>query len=225
MQEHEAKALLVTSSAAGEGRSTVAINLAEQLAQSGKRVLLVDMDLRGQKDAKLLGCSGGMSAEDVLNIKDQKEIRFVRKLKSRGFYFWGGKKPAEKPVRTLNSKPLRKILDTFRERVDYIILDTPPCGVYQDAAILADWADAILFVIRYDQVTTSDVSSALSLLDNRKASVLGYIFNDYPQTSGSYGYGYGRYGYGKYGYGSYGSKYTELPEEEVVEYDPTLNPV
>lgn len=225
LQEHEAKALLVTSSAAGEGRSTVAINLAEQLAQSGKRVLLVDMDLRGQKDAKLLGCSGGMSAEDVLNIKDQKEIRFVRKLKSRGFYFWGGKKPAEKPVRTLNSKPLRKILDTFRERVDYIILDTPPCGVYQDAAILADWADAILFVIRYDQVTTSDVSSALSLLDNRKASVLGYIFNDYPQTSGSYGYGYGRYGYGKYGYGSYGSKYTELPEEEVVEYDPTLNPV
>lgn len=86
LQEHEAKALLVTSSAAGEGRSTVAINLAEQLAQSGKRVLLVDMDLRGQKDAKLLGCSGGMSAEDVLNIKDQKEIRFVRKLKSRGFY-------------------------------------------------------------------------------------------------------------------------------------------
>ena len=80
-------------------------------------------------------------------------------------------------------------------------------------------------MIRYDQVTTSDVSSALSLLDNRKASVLGYIFNDYPQTSGSYGYGYGRYGYGKYGYGSYGSKYTELPEEEVVEYDPTLNPV
>lgn len=225
LQEHEAKTLLVTSSAAGEGRSTVAINLAEQLAQGGKRVLLVDMDLRGQKDARLLGCSGGMSAEEVLNMDNQQEVRFVRRLKNRGFCFWGGKKPAEKPIHTLNSKSLRSILDTFRERVDYIILDTPPCGMYQDAAILADWADAVLFVVGYDMVTAGDVSSALSLLDNRKAVVLGYLFNRYPQSGGGYGYGYGRYGYGKYGYGSYGSRYKELPEEEAVEYDPALNPV
>ena len=223
MQEQQAKTLLVTSSAPGEGRSTVAINLAEQLAQHGNRVLLVDMDLRSQQDARLLGCGNGMTAEEVLNNKDQADLRFVRKLKHRGIYFWGGKQPAVKPVRTLTSRPLRKILDGLRNQVDYIILDTPPCGLYQDAAILADWADAVLFVVRYDRVTASEVSAALSLLDNRKAAVLGYIFNNYPQTNGGYGYGYGRYGYGsKYGYGSYGSKYSELPEEEALEYDPAF---
>ena len=181
------------------------------------------MDLRSQQDARLLGCGNGMTAEEVLNNKDQADLRFVRKLKHRGIYFWGGKQPAVKPVRTLTSRPLRKILDGLRNQVDYIILDTPPCGLYQDAAILADWADAVLFVVRYDRVTASEVSAALSLLDNRKAAVLGYIFNNYPQTHGGYGYGYGRYGYGgKYGYGSYGSKYSELPEEEALEYDPAF---
>ena len=106
--------------------------------------------------------------------------------------------------------------------MDYIILDTPPCGLFQDAAIAANWADAALLVVRHDTVTKGNVAEALSMLDGRKATVVGYLLNDYPQSMSSYGYGYGRYGYGKYGYKAYGSKYGELAEEEVVEDDPTL---
>ena len=115
------------------------------------------------------------------------------------------------------------MLDALRDRVDYIILDTPPCGVFQDAAVLADWADAVLFVVRFDKVSRRNVQEALSMLEGRKATVVGYILNACPQTESGYGYGYGRYGYGKYGYGSYGAKYGEIPMEEAEE-DAALTP-
>ena len=225
MQELHAKTILVTSSVAGEGKSTVAINLAEQLAQNGSSVLLVDLDLRRQQDATLLNCSVGLSVAEVLQDKATQNTGFIRRLKRRGFYFWGGKKPVGNPTEVLSDRRLRKILDSLRKQVDYIILDTAPCGLFQDAAIVADWADAVLMVVRYDTVTKNNVAEALSMLDSRQADVIGYVLNAFPQSGSSYGYGYGRYGYGKYGYGTYGSKYGELPEEEVAEEDPTLTTV
>ena len=222
LKQHNARTILVTSSVADEGKSTVAINLAEQLAQGGERVLLVDMDLRAQQDAALLGCSGGLSVAEVLRDPAVQSAGFIRKLKRHGFYFWGGKRAAERPSEVLSNRGLYKMLDALRDQVDYIILDTPPCGLFPDAAALADWADAVLFVVRYDKVSQNNLQEALSMLDARNAAVLGYVFNAYPQTGSGYGYGYGRYGYGKYGYGSYGAKYGELLQEEAVD-DPALS--
>ena len=222
LQEKNAKTILVTSSVAGEGKSTVAINLAEQLAQNGSRVLLVDLERRRQQDAVLLNCNGGLNVAEVLQDKTAQNTGFIRRLKRRNFYFWGGKKAVSNPTETLSDARLKKILGSLREQLDYIILDTAPCGLFQDAAIVADWADAVLMVVRYDTVTKNNVAEALSMLDSRRADVVGYVLNAYPQSSNAYGYGYGRYGYGKYGYGAYGSKYSELPEEEVAEEDPTL---
>lgn len=225
LQDANAKTILVTSSVAGEGKSTVAINLAEQLAQNGTRVLLIDLDLRRQQDAVLLNCNGGLSVAEVLRDREVQKTGFIRKLKRRGFYFWGGKKTISNPTEVLSDRRLHRMLDSLRSQVDYIILDTPPCGLFQDAAIVADWADAALIVVRYDSVTRNNVTEALSMLESRQANVIGYVLNAFPQSSSSYGYGYGRYGYGKYGYGSYGSKYSELPEEEVAEEAPTMEPV
>ena len=223
LDERGAKTVLVTSSIAGEGKSTVAINLAEQLAKGGSRVLLVDMDLRRQKDAGLLGCKGSYSPAEVLHNPESQKAGFISRLKKRKIYFWGGRKPAEHPIETLSDKRLHQMLDALRDRVDYIILDTPPCGVFQDAAVLADLADAVLFVVRFDKVSRRNVQEALSMLEGRKATVVGYILNACPQTESGYGYGYGRYGYGKYGYGSYGAKYGEIPMEEAEE-DAALTP-
>ena len=203
MREREVKTLLVTSSVAGEGKSTVAINLAEQLAQDGKRVLLVDLDLRSQRDSLLLGIEDGVSAADVLRDPNFKGDHFVRYCKDHGFYFWGGRKKEANPVALLGDPRLREILRQLRSQVDCIIIDTPPCGLFQDAAVLADFADAILLVVRYGTVTVSNVKEALSMLNAAQTPVLGYIFNAYPQVISHYGYG--RYGYGRYGYGKYGS--------------------
>lgn len=217
LAERGAKTVLVTSSIAGEGKSTVAINLAEQLAQGGSSVLLVDMDLRRQQDATLLGCKRGHSPTEVLSKHEIQKIDFISLLKKRKIYFWGGNKTTDHSIETLGNPKLHQVLNALRKRMDYIIIDTPPCGVFQDTAVLADWADAVLFVVRFDKVSRRNVQEALSMLEGRKAAVLGYVLNGCPQTSSGYGYGYGRYGYGKYGYGTYGAKYGELPTEEAEE--------
>lgn len=217
MQSNDAKVLLVTSSVAGEGKSTVAINLAEQLAKDGDRVLLIDFDLRRQHDSDLLGCKGGKSVAEVLQGDNTLNANFIQNLKKRGFFFWGGKHPFDNPAKILTSSKLSKIISSLRSQMDYVILDTPPCGLFPDAAILADYADAALLVVQYDKVSKAEISEALTMLQSRHAKVLGYVFNSYPQSGSHYGYGYGRYGYGKYGYGSYGSHYGTSTEDEIAE--------
>lgn len=201
MDEQDAKTLLVTSSVAGEGKSMLSVNLAEQLAQEGKRVMLIDLDLRRQQDARILGLSGGATVTEVLRNPELQETKFIRFSKKIGFFFWGGEKVTESPAEFLASPDLRVILKQLRAQVDYLILDTPPCALFQDAAMLADCADSVLLVVRHDAVPANKVKEALAMLDAAKTPVLGYVFNAFPQSSGHYGYG--RYGYGKYGYGGY----------------------
>lgn len=214
MQERGAKTLLVTSSVAGEGKSTVALNLAEQLAQEGAQVLLIDLDLRRQQLAQMLGCREAVSVAKVLRDPQALARGYIPRLDRYGFYFWGGQKPVSNPSEVLRDRMLRQLLRALREQLDYIILDTPPSALFPDAAMLADCADAVLFVVRYDAVMKSEITEALSMLDSCQASVLGYVFNAYPQTSSHYGYG--RYGYGKYGYGGYGSRYGQAAEEQTA---------
>lgn len=214
MQERGAKTLLVTSSVAGEGKSTVSLNLAEQLAREGYQVLLIDLDLRRQRLAPMLGCRETVSVAEVLRDPQALARGYIPKLERYGFYFWGGQKPVSNPSEVLSDRMLRQMLRALRDQLDYIILDTPPSGLFPDAAMLADCADAVLFVVRYDAVMKSEMTEALSMLDSRQASVLGYVFNAYPQTSSHYGYG--RYGYGKYGYGGYGSRYGQAAVEQTA---------
>lgn len=233
LAEHGGKTVLVTSSVADEGKSTVAINLAEQLAQDGSRVLLIDMDLRSQGDAALLGCGASHGPAEVLEDPGLGVDDSIVTVEESGIGFWGGSVPVKNAVEILSDERLPVLLDELRGKWDYIVLDASPCGMFQDAAMLANWTDEVLFVVRFDRVGRRNVQEALSMLDGERASVLGYVLNGCPQTTGSYGYGYGRYGYGKYGYGSYGDKYARLVDEveegaaagavpEVVEDEVTL---
>ena len=175
------------------------------------------LDLRGQNDARLLGMKGGVTVADVLRKPKLLDDNFLRFSKRLGFFFWGGEQREQNPSPYLRDPHLKDILQRLRSQVDYLILDTPPCGIFPDASILAEYADASLLVVRYDTVTGAGVVESLSMLNDAQVPVLGYVFNAFPQTSGSYGYGYGRYGYGRYGYGRYGYSnygYGESEKEE-----------
>lgn len=218
MQARKAVTLLVTSCLPGEGKSTVAINLAEQLAQEGKRVLLIDFDLRSQADEALLGVKGGITVGEALRDSNLLEEKLLRYFKQPGFFFWGGATRETNPGEILHDPRLKEIFPKLSAHADYLILDTPPCGMFQDAAVLSEYADASLLVVRHDTVTGGNVTDALSLLDATQAPVIGYVFNAYPQTVSHYGYeryGYGRSRYGRYGrygsYGAYGYGYGEKP--------------
>ena len=209
LKKLEGKILLVTSTVSGEGKSTLAMNLAAVLGEQGKKVLLVDGDLRKAADAGLLGAEKGSSLLDLTG-EVQKTIE-IRKAGRGPFWLLGNGETLQQPAPVLSSPWVGKFLKKMRQKMDYIILDTPPAGMFQDAAILAEEADGILYAVKYDYVPQQRILEGFSSLGGSGAPILGYVFNDYPEASSEYGYGrygYGRYGYGyrKYGYEKYGEK-------------------
>ena len=217
MDKGEDKVLLVTSTAGNEGKSTLAAGLARTLAARGSRVLLIDGDLRKQSDAKMLGLRRGYGLEDVLRGK-KKAREAVRRVKKSGIYFLGGFRPVKQPASLLAGRNLAAALEEMRPLMDYIIIDTPPCGLFQDAGIFAEYADRILYVVKYDYVSQKEVLAGFASLQDRGAAFLGYVFNGCPESAGGYGYGYGRYRYGSYGYGRYGYGYRkeEKPDRSSI---------
>ena len=201
MKKEDSRILLVTSTSSGEGKSTLAANLAEMFAMRGNRVLLIDGDLRKQTDGQMLGAKRGDGLIELVHGKKTEE-EVLRKMKGSSMWFLGGSRPAKNPVSVLSSGKLPAFLKNMREKMDYIVIDTPPCGMFQDAGIFAEYADSILYVVKYDSVPQREIRAGFSSLGGRNTSFLGYVFNEYPESASEYGYG--RYGYGNYGYGGYG---------------------
>ena len=200
------KVLLVASTASGEGKTTIAINLAEMFALRGKKVLLIDGDLRKQDIAPALGLKDGAGIKEAAEGKNS-PMELVRKTKKSGIWFLGGKRRENRPAPLLSSDGMKLFMTSMREEMDVIILDSPPCEMFQDAGILADYADSILYVVKHDFVSLPRIWEGISFLKEKNAQFMGYVFNTYPESAGEYGYGrygYGKYGYGKYGYGRYG---------------------
>ena len=198
------KVLLVTSTISGEGKSALAINLAYTAASHGKNVLFIDGDLRKQEDGKQMGLEDGYGLEElILEGEHQKEA--IRREERSGIWAICGSRPAKKIPNLLNHPRLREILESSSKHMDLIVIDTPPCELFEDAGILAEYADGILYVIRHDAVQRRRILEGISDLEESSTKLLGYVFNGVPVHHSGYGYyGYGRYGYGYYGYGKYG---------------------
>lgn len=207
MEAKNQKVLLVTSTVPGEGKSVTAVNLAGQLAMDGARVLLIDGDLRKQRDGQLLNLTAEYGLVEACQASDMEAVwngieRNSAAMQEHGLLVLAGNKPMYQPAALLSSPALKRCVEGLRERVDYIIIDSPPCGLFQDTAILAECADGILYLVGYDRLPANAVRDGIHALGGQSAVFLGYAFNACPESRG--GYGYGKYGYGRsgeYGYG------------------------
>ncbi|OUP03189.1 hypothetical protein B5F37_00675 [Drancourtella sp. An210] len=202
MDRQDGQVIMVTSTVGGEGKSTLAVNLAKMFATKGKKVLLIDGDLRRPTDHKILNIKSGANLVDIAEGKSKREC--VRKMKNESLWFLGGNETASRPATVLSSEKVASFIQKMRNEMDYIIIDTPPCGMFPDAGNIAELSDNILYVVKYDNVPIRKIGEGISFLTEHKARFLGYVFNAYPSSTRDYGYG--RYGYGKYGYGKYGNK-------------------
>ena len=202
------KILVITSAAEGEGKSTVSANLALSYAQKGYHVLLIDGDLRHPSVGEKFGMKNPQGFDAVLKGEAGLD-EAVRSYKETTLDILAGSQPADpnRIAALLGSGSVKELLDAWREQYDYILIDTPPCGLLQDASFLAAYSDAALMVIRQDYQSVNRVISGLELLSDTGVRILGYVINSESASIGSYGYGrygYGNYGYGKYGYHKYG---------------------
>ncbi len=198
--------ILVSSAIPGEGKSTVAANLAVGLARKGKSVILVDFDLRSPAVAESMNLEPGeVGTIDVLTGKATVNEALIQ-YKRLPLGILAGGEGITDTMHILNTPVVKETIDELRELVDYVILDTPPSGMLADATLIARYADTALFVVRQDYAHITDIIEGISNLYEEGIPISGCVLNHATVGITGYGYGYG-YGYGgRYGYG-YGRGY------------------
>jgi len=201
--KEEAKTILITSPAPGDGKSTLVSNLAIAMAQAGQKVLILDADLRKsvQHNIFRIDKDKGLSnvIAGVLNISQAVQSGPVKNL---DVLACGQEVP--NPSEILNSDLFAKLLETFAQQYDRVIIDSPPVGPVADSQILAAICDITLLVLRAERSTRKHSQQARDILLSVGGHLLGAVVNDVPRRPGRYGYysGYGGYG----GYRHYGEK-------------------
>ena len=170
------KTLVVTSSNAGEGKSTVAGNLAYTFFQGGKRVLIIDCDLRKPSLHRKFNVSNEVGLTDVL-VGTSELNKVMKKIDDNLYLLTTGTLPPN-PAEIIGSNTMENFLDECKINFDYIILDTPPILPVTDSKLLAIKADATVLVVRSEISKSKHVSQAFKELEKVNANVIGTILND-----------------------------------------------
>lgn len=187
--DKEYKIIMVTSSEPGEGKSTIAGNLALSFAQDGKRVLLIDCDLRKPSLHKKFKISNLVGLSDVLIGKEDLKTALHR-YNENLVVLTSGKLPPN-PSEMLSSKAMSNLLEELKNVFDYIILDTPPVQAVTDSQILSTKADGTILVIRAEKTKKDSVQNALGLLKKVNANIIGTVLNGIESSRNKYYYYYG----------------------------------
>lgn len=192
------KSIVITSSGPSEGKSTVLVNLGITIAQSGKRVIIVDCDLRKPSIHKKLGLPNSEGLTNML-IQDKKIEECIIPTKINNLYSLTSGPTPPNPAELLGSKKMKSIIGELHQVFDMVLIDAPPVIAVTDAQILATLAEGTLLVTSYGETEKFGVVKAKELLDKVGAKILGVVMNKVPEHSESYYYG-------KYYYSYYKSK-------------------
>ncbi len=212
------RVIALTSFSASEGKTSIAFQLAASLAQAGKRVLLMDTDLRRsvlinrlQVKAKIHGLSHYLSG--MANVSD-----LLCETDLPGFYIMFAGARVATPAEILGGSQFKKLIPALRKTFDYVIVDTPPLGQVIDCAVMAPEMDGVLMVVDTTHNSYKFERRILSQIQKSGGKVLGVVLNrvDLSDRRSYYGKAYGYGSYGGYGYG-YGYGYSEEPAEETTE--------
>jgi receptor protein-tyrosine kinase len=215
------KIIAVTSTIANEGKTTVCANIAISFAAMGKKVLLVDCDLKNPSVLETLGVDE--NEIQYSTVTDKYKIANLEKHKIDIMTLIADNDVNE----IVNSGNLADIFSLVKADYDVIFVDTPPCGIVSDAMFIAQATDGVLYVILQDTARISKIKAGLDSLMSTDSEILGCVLNGAQTSVMGYGYykAYNKYGYyrgyGKYGkyskYGKYG-KYSKYGYSGGAEY-------
>ncbi len=209
-REQSIRRICITSTVPGEGKSTIAANLAMTLARSGLRIILIDADLRTQELREFFGIEGEPRGMKELLQDPNLDIQScLTQVPGTDVRLLCGNR-VDRPVTLLRRSRLGALLERLDEQADLILIDTPPIGLLTDAAAFAQHSDAAIYVVRAGATAGNRIADGMQAVSDCRTKILGYVLNGVSAKSGGHGYGY-RYSYG-YGYGSrygagYGSSY------------------
>ena len=185
--------ILVTSATSGEGKTVTSLNLASTLADAGRRVLLIDVDLRHPRCHEVLGSRLGPGLSSYL-AGDVDLDRTVREIASPHIGFVPAGPPPVNPAELIGSERMGDALALLRKHFDVIVLDSPPVLPVTDAVLLAHLADAVVLVMNGNKSPRDLVRRARDQLAQVGANVVGVVVNNAgPDWDSAYLYDYDRY--------------------------------
>jgi capsular exopolysaccharide synthesis family protein len=196
--DHPPRMVLVTSSLPQEGKSTLALSLATFAANSGQKVLLMDVDLRhpsvhrdlGTKPATgLIEYMAGEKTLDEVLVQDE----------ASGIWYLPIKRQTANPTDLLGSQKMKQLLAELRERFDFVVLDSAPLLGVTDSKVVARHVDKVLYAVQWEKTSKDTVLNALAHMREARASVAGIVLTQVDVRKHAH-YGYGDVGqyYGKY---------------------------
>lgn len=190
------KVVMITSCFPNEGKSDIALSLAKEMAASGKRVLLLDADIRKSSfvsrfriQEKVYGLSQYLSGQ----ITPQ-DLIYMTNYHNMNMIFSGPTAP--NPTNLLGDEIFAMMMDTLRQHYDYIFVDTPPISSVIDAAIVAQRCDGAIMVVESEAVSYRAVQKALAQIEKSGCSILGGVLNKVDTKRNKY---YSSYYHKKYG--------------------------
>ena len=182
------KVLLVTSTEAGEGKSTISSNLALSLSQDNKKVIIIDGDLRKPSVHKQFRISGSVGLTDLL-IGEEALEKIKHKINPYLDAIASGHIPPN-PAELLASEEMEKVIEKLREEYDYVIIDTNPIGLVADAQILSSKVDGVILVARYEKTKKENLLSCKKMIDQVGGNTIGVVLNGIDEKRGKYYYYY-----------------------------------
>ena len=193
------KVITMTSSVPNEGKSSVSFSLSKTLADSGKKILMIDADLRKSVMAakyQIKGIDKGLSHY----LTGQAEIEdIIYETEMEGFYLTVAGPLSPDPTSLLDSEQFQKFIDKVREDFDYVIIDAPPLGVVIDAVIIGKYTDGAVIVIEQGVIKRKIVQDVIKQLKRGEVRILGAVLNKVDERIGAYGNYEYKYSYSYYG--------------------------
>ena len=187
----ESNCVAVTSWSKGEGKSTATVNLAISFAKMGKRVLLIDTDLRRPNLHNLLKLKNDTGVSDIIGQFGDFQTAVHRNAVTNLDVLTSGAIPPN-PSELLASPYFAELLKKAKEEYDYVIMDTPPLGVVTDTLLLKDYVGGYVMVVRERITSHGDIERALQSIKLADTKVLGFLKVGCEMRSK--GYGYNKYG-------------------------------
>lgn len=193
----------VTSSIPSEGKSTTAINLAYSIAETGKRVLLIDGDMRLPTLAKRLNITRAPGLSNLLaGLCSGSDVLRASGLHDNLHVITAGDIPPN-PSELLGSELMEKVVESLAKNYDYIIFDLPPVTSVSDGLVIAKLLDGLILVVRRNYCDQQSLAETMRQIEFRNAKILGFVLTrseithkHYKKYKKGYSYGYG-YGYGQ----------------------------
>ncbi|HGU9383740.1 TPA: polysaccharide biosynthesis tyrosine autokinase [Escherichia coli] len=195
MMESRNNVLMISGASPNAGKTFVSSNLSAVIAQTGKKVIFIDTDMRKGYTHKLFNVSNDNGLSDILSGKISIE-KSIKKISSAGFdYISRGMAPPN-PAELLMHKRFAELINWASENYDIVVLDTPPILAVTDPAVIGHYAGTTLFVARFELNTVKEIEVSIKRFENTGIQVKGCILNCVVKKASSYyGYGYSHYGY------------------------------